>query len=418
MSDNTTRQTSHRDVPEVIFYIACWVFVLATPLFEEAYDHATGMSEQFDWYSLGLDYLAFVPFAIIFLLCKLVYEPFLFFRGRITAFVIAAVLTAFVSTLAFSYLAPDKRHRRIRQQMLHEQQFEAQAAVAADSLPFPAAVPDSPFPPRLSPKGPHHPHGPHPLPERLANEKNPGRHHGLPLLRGPFLPMLLMSLMMIGASLGVSMVFQHRREQLDRKERQAARLQSELDYLKYQINPHFFMNTLNNIHALVDIDSELAKGAIIELSRMMRYLLYESNQPTVPMRKELTFVKHYLELMKLRCDESVTLTYQEPSADCRSLDAGVPPMLLISFIENAFKHGISHREPSYIDISIQHEDDRFHFHCANSNFCSEANAQQQGGVGLDNVRKRLELIYPGRHTLDIHSTDREFSVDFWLPVGQ
>ena len=178
------------------------------------------------------------------------------------------------------------------------------------------------------------------------------------------------------------------------------------------------MNTLNNIHALVDIDSERAKQTIIELSHLMRYILYETNQPTVSLRRELTFVRHFLKLMKLRFDESVTLTYEEPDSAASGLEVGIPPLLLLTFIENAFKHGISHREPSFIDIKMTFEDKQLHFHCANSNFSSVSMRAQQGGVGLENVKKRLQLIYPNNHTLHIVPTDQVFTVDLWIPCLQ
>ena len=168
--------------------------------------------------------------------------------------------------------------------------------------------------------------------------------------------------------------------------------------------------------ALVDIDGELAKQAIIELSCLMRYLLYESEQTTVPLRRELTFVSHYLELMKIRFDESVALTYQKPEAASPILEAGIPPLLLLTFIENAFKHGISHKEPSFIDIRIAQENNQLHFYCANSNYNSDSMQPHQGGVGLDNVRKRLQLIYQDRYKLDIMPTRKVFTVDLWLPV--
>lgn len=224
-----------------------------------------------------------------------------------------------------------------------------------------------------------------------------------------------MAMLMMGSSLAIAVFFRTQEERLQYREQQTMHLQSELDYLKYQINPHFFMNTLNNIHALVDIDGELAKKAIIELSRLMRYLLYESEQTTVPLRRELTFISHYLELMKIRCDESVALTYQKPEAASPILEAGIPPLLLLTFIENAFKHGISHKEPSFIDIRITQENNQLHFYCANSNFSRDRMQTLQGGVGLDNVRKRLQLIYQDRYKLDIIPTRKVFTVDLWLP---
>lgn len=127
-------------------------------------------------------------------------------------------------------------------------------------------------------------------------------------------------------------------------------------------------------------------------------------------------MQQYLELMRLRCDDSVTISYESPIQPDVALQTGIPPMLLISFIENAFKHGISSQDSSYIQVSIQCEDQCLHFHCHNSNFNQNSNRRQLGGVGLDNVRKRLELLYPGQYTLQIVPTEADFTVDLWLPM--
>lgn len=396
-SSMTTNKIFRHNTPEILFFVVVWAFVLVVPLFQEAYDYSTGMTEQFDWKSLAYDYFAYLPFIVIFLLTKFIYEPKLFFRGKIKAFFAVALLSTLILTFAFSFVAPERHHR-------HRMQRVEWKMEDPDHPHTMAPPPDLPLPHKGDPRPGIAAPDPRQIPLTLR------------ILRGPFFPMLLMSLMMCAGSLGVAIIFRNRRDQIENKEKQAALLQSELDYLKYQINPHFFMNTLNNIHALVDIDSESAKEAIIQLSRMMRYLLYESNQPTVPMRKELSFIRQYLDLMRLRCDESVTLTYKEPGDECMSLDVGVPPMMFISFVENAFKHGISHKEQSYIDIAVSQEEDRFHFHCANSNFAKE-DSIQQGGVGLDNVQKRLDLIYPGRYTLNIVPSEHDFTVDLWLPIS-
>lgn len=403
-----------------------WGIVLLVPIIETAYDYQTGFTEEFEWKYVASSYITYSFFLVIFLLCKLIFEPRLFFNGRPYMFFLVSFLTAFILILLSGYFVPKRLHRD-RPRPVREQQVVTQGAVQpADSLRFGEAFPPEsrhPDDPGMFPR-PDEASDPEmgPPPGRIDDGGPGARMHeprvGLKhFIRGPFLPKLMMALLMIGSSLAVAVFFRARQDRLKFKELQAAQLQSELDYLKYQINPHFFMNTLNNIHALVDIDSELAKEAIISLSRLMRYVLYESNQSTVPLRKELSFIAQYIELMKIRTDDSVTLTYEEPEAPCNScLDAGIPPMLLISFIENAFKHGISHREPSFIDIKVKCEDDRFHFHCANSNFSRDTMKAQQGGVGLDNVRKRLEIIYPGRYTLNIVPTEKEFTVDLWLPI--
>jgi len=260
--------------------------------------------------------------------------------------------------------------------------------------------------------------------EGIEHRMKPGKHPWQREFRPPLmfgqhdLVSLIILILMMGMNVGVKLFFRQRGDRQKMEDLEKQNLEQQLEYLKYQINPHFFMNTLNNIHALVDIDSERAKQTIIELSHLMRYILYETNQPTVSLRRELTFVRHFLKLMKLRFDESVTLTYEEPDSAASGLEVGIPPLLLLTFIENAFKHGISHREPSFIDIKMTFEDKQLHFHCANSNFSSVSMRAQQGGVGLENVKKRLQLIYPNNHTLNIVPTDQVFTVDLWIPCLQ
>lgn len=373
------------NLPELVFYLLCWAFVLVVPIFLEAYYSAFDSEIGFQWAHIGYSYLGYLPFMICFLVAKFMLEPRLYYAGHYRSFVVSTILVALLVTLGVRTVASKPGMRR------HELYRQEQTMIGSQSPADCAQTPN----------------------DRRSNR---GRRHK-PLMRSPFWPMFFMNLLVMTASLGVSVAFRYRRDQLDLKEKQAARLQSELDYLKYQINPHFFMNTLNNIHALVDIDGNLAKEAIIELSRMMRYLLYESNYSTVPLQKELDFVQHYLELMRLRCDDSVSIRYESAVEPDIALQLCIPPMLLISFVENAFKHGISYRDPSYIHILIRCDGNRqFHFHCRNSNFSNESNRQQQGGVGLDNVRKRLELLYPGRYTLQIVPAQSDFTVDLRLPL--
>ncbi len=368
----------HRVSPETVAYVVLWAVIMLIPVLQQFYDLLTDVQPAFEWRRLLFTWVSYVPFLLIFLLSKLVYEPKLFFRGRHMAYFLVSFVTAFVFVLVLCYVFP------------HRMPSPPRPGLPL-SLP-PEGSPAPPFPP-------------------------PPIHTGIAaLLRGPFLPRLLMALLMMGSSVAFKGFFRAQRDRLRYEEQLSSRLQSELDYLKYQINPHFFMNTLNNIHALVDIDSERAKQSIIELSHLMRYLLYESDQPTVPLRRELTFVRHYLELMKIRCDESVALTYEEPQPGSPLLEASVPPLILLTFIENAFKHGISHRQSSYIRIRIAGDGGRLHFHCDNSRFPVSGLPSRPGGVGLAGVKRRLQLLYPDSHTLRICPDDNTFTVDLWLPL--
>ncbi|WP_315315783.1 sensor histidine kinase, partial [Prevotella pallens] len=184
----------------------------------------------------------------------------------------------------------------------------------------------------------------------------------------------------------------------------------QLISLKYQINPHFFMNTLNNIHALVDIDPEKAKWAIIVMSKMMRYILYEGNNTFIPLQKESDFIHSYISLMRMRYTDKVKINLDVP----KQIPVGeIPPLLLICFVGNAFKHGISYQQESTIDISLCVEDNKIKFSCINSKLAeSEA---ENGGMGLESVRQRLGLIYPNRHTLIIEDKENTYSV--WLELS-
>ncbi|MCR4604351.1 MAG: histidine kinase [Prevotella sp.] len=218
-------------------------------------------------------------------------------------------------------------------------------------------------------------------------------------------------ILMLGINLGIKLYYRQRgdRERLTELEKQ--NLAQQLEYLKYQINPHFLMNTLNNIHALVDIDAERAKESIVELSKIMRFVLYEGSQPTVPLNRELAFTQDYIRLMRMRVTDRVKINVEIPEAPANSQ---LPPMVLITFVENAFKHGVSYRQPSFIDIKITINDDKLLFTCRNSKI--PQTEDQHGGVGLQNVRQRLDLIYGKKYTLTIDDTPSEYNISLVLPL--
>ena len=175
-------------------------------------------------------------------------------------------------------------------------------------------------------------------------------------------------------------------------------IEAELQYLKYQINPHFFMNTLNNIHALVDVDAEKAKDTILTLSQLMRYLLYETNQTFVPLSDEIDFIEHYVSLMKLRYTKGVDVQCHMPENVPNLM---VPPLIFVVFVENAFKHGVTYQKPSFIHISIVINSNIITFSCINSIAEKRPMNDAHHGVGLENARKRLNLILPAKHNLTI-----------------
>lgn len=190
-------------------------------------------------------------------------------------------------------------------------------------------------------------------------------------------------------------------------------LERQLEYLKYQVNPHFFMNTLNNIHALVDIDPERAKTTIVELSKMMRYILYEGNNRLIPLPREVQFLSNYVQLMRLRYTDKVSIRMSAPS---NLPDVMIPPLLLIMFVENAFKHGISYRTESFVYITVDVKDDRLKFVCRNSKQPLTLKEKKGGGMGLVNVRRRLDLLFQDTYTLKIEDRENEYDVSLDLPL--
>ena len=191
----------------------------------------------------------------------------------------------------------------------------------------------------------------------------------------------------------------------------------ELEYLKYQINPHFFMNTLNNIHALVDIDQETAKRTIIDLSKLMRYVLYDSGEKFVPLDKEIQFIQLYISLMRIRYSTNVDIQVSTPD---NMGSVMVPPLLFICFVENAFKHGVSNRQHSFINIYVSYDDSHEHlsFLCVNS-IVEQTKKDNHHGIGIENARKRLELIYGDDYILRIkENEEKTFEVWLQIPITQ
>lgn len=180
-----------------------------------------------------------------------------------------------------------------------------------------------------------------------------------------------------------------------RREAEKDRTEAELKNLRNQLNPHFLLNTLNNIYALIAFDADKAQQAVQELSRLLRHLLYENQLPRVTLDKEMDFVRNYIELMRIRLADNVTL---ETSFHIgRNSRTEIAPLIFISLIENAFKHGISPTEPSYIRISFSEDAQSVTCDIRNSYHPKTETDKSGSGIGLEQVSKRLELTYPGRY---------------------
>ncbi len=218
-----------------------------------------------------------------------------------------------------------------------------------------------------------------------------------------------------GFAVGLRSVEQSIKKEREIKELEKEKLNSELALLKNQVSPHFFFNTLNNIYSLIEINKKDAQGAVLSLSKMMRYMLYESEQGNTKLSRELEFMKVYIDLMKLRINDKVRLTIEFPE---EYDDIDIPPLLFIPFIENAFKHGVSYQNDSFIRIKLTREGDVIRFTTANSlSGGNNGSSQSNSGIGLENVRKRLALLYPGKHDLGITNDGSVYSVELKINTG-
>ncbi|WP_234736821.1 sensor histidine kinase [Tellurirhabdus bombi] len=191
---------------------------------------------------------------------------------------------------------------------------------------------------------------------------------------------------------------------------------AELDSLRSQINPHFLFNALNSLYATaLKEGSEQTADGIQKLGDMMRFMLQENNRDRIPLTKEIEYLQNYIQIQRMRLDEShgieIRVNLQEPDASI-----SIAPMMLTPFVENAFKHGISLRKPSWIFITLTMDRQTIYFKVHNSQHAKLANDPEvaQSGVGLENVRKRLELIYPNRHTLAIQQSEQDYFIALTL----
>lgn len=391
------KQISKQTLLEQIVYLIIWIFIGIAPIVSTYSAQNTLPNHTIIWKDITQSWIIIAPFFILFLLNNFILIPKLFLRKNYLWYTISIIITLFilfkmipesVSLYHFSgnrqeQFMPDGDMRPHRERLPHpedgEHSFEMRPPLP--EAPNGHPEPRQPRPPRMQP-------------------------NTITFIN------LTISILLIGFNLTIKLFIKSLRDEEVLKDLEHQKLESELQYLKYQLNPHFFMNTLNNIHALIDIDSRKAKTSIIELSKLMRYVLYESNKDYIELTKEITFLQNYIELMRLRFTESLEIHSEFPLI---IPEVKIPPLLLISLLENAFKHGVSYREASFIHISLKIDDGCLIFKCSNSKHRTKKD--EHHGVGLENVKKRLQLLFGNNYTYTINENENEYNVSLNIPLN-
>ncbi|MBQ9655763.1 MAG: histidine kinase [Prevotella sp.] len=346
---------------ETLVYLVLWGALFAAPVVSIYIHHAETSSPFFPWHELLAVWRQMAVLLVLFLLHNYLLAPLIVYRQRrLPYFSAIAVLVGCF--------------------------FVAQCIDSPDRQPH---------------DRPHHEFAEHEPPPPMPV----GQHD---------IVATLILVLMLGMNLGVKLYFKQRKDEQRLALLEKENLEQQLQYLRYQINPHFLMNTLNNIHALVDIDAEQAKATIVELSKIMRFALYEGSKQRVPLSRDIAFLQSYIQLMRLRYTDRVAITVCIP-ADLPPCE--IPPMMFITFVENAFKHGISYQQPSFIDISLKAQGRQLVFACRNSKAPQSAPSRQEGGVGLQNVQRRLQLIYATRYALHIDDAADTYHVRLAIPLN-
>lgn len=220
-----------------------------------------------------------------------------------------------------------------------------------------------------------------------------------------YVNLILLSLLLVGFDTGTRLSVKWARAEGQKAELEKENVKNELAFLRNQISPHFLMNTLNNIHSLVDFDTKEAKSSIAKLSVLMRHLLYESDDKLTSLTKEIDFIDSYIKLMQLRFCDDVDITFETPE---EIPNISIPPLLFTNTLENAFKYGISYNDKSFVHIKMDCTTDHLVFSVKNS-IHKQNTTTENAGIGIKNTQKRLQLLYKQDYTYTHCEADHVFS---------
>lgn len=374
---SSLNKTLNIGIIELIVFIVCWMTIFTIPFFNHRFNNSL------DWEKVIGEWIKIFSYLVIFSINAFYLVPIFLFQKKYRLYISLTLLVIFLvigSSIMIGFMI---------------------------TPPQPAGMP----PMDLGPGMPPMELGsgmPAPMGYRPAEVVEPKSIYMI------ITDELIISLLVIGAGTSIKMISQWLNEESKRKDLEKEQLKTELAFLRHQVSPHFFMNTLNNIHALIDINPEDAKNTIIELSTMMRYLLYDTAHGQTTLKKEISFIESYITLMQLRFPRKVNVKFEVPD---NLRDIQIPPMLFLSFLENAFKHGVSYQADSFVWFKLEQTENHLKCNITNSKHKSNDNPDKShSGIGLTNIKKSLHLLYGNDYLLHICETDSKFEVQLTIPV--
>lgn len=374
---------------ENVTYIAMWLLLFSTPMLILIIHASSNSNLDIDWWTIMHIEEILAMYFVAFLVHNFLLAPMLLYKQQTWRYVCSILILVVAFIALQSWIRPimheQQRHRPRAEMPMMQRYYKA------DNFRDDRPRPQFDDRPRSQFKEPRPFIGPAELTNTLA------------------------LIFLMGMNLGVKLYYKADKDRNRMQQLEKENLKQRLNYLRYQISPHFFMNTLNNIHALVDIDPEKAKKSIVELSKLMRHILYDGDTNISPLSDEVQFLQNYIALMKMRFTGMVKVNTDFPAMTSQK---GIAPLILAIFAENAFKHGVSYKSPSNIDMTLRcHNNEFILFTCKNSKRKDGAKEKDlDGGIGLRNVKNRLELIYGNRYHIDIKDTEDNYKVRLLLPL--
>ncbi len=353
-------KSNRKQLTTIAIHILIWVAIALLPMLFKPSD------VTFNTRQLQGIYLHLAITILVFYISYSLIIPFFFYRKKIVITLILLILTSVVGSLTLGYSRISIREKAIQKR--------------------PMEMREGTRPPR-----------------RQLKKMQRSR---------PIYDNIFFFLLISGAALSIRATQKWMKEEQERKSLEADKTTIELAWLKNQVSPHFFFNTLNNIHSLIESNPEYAQNSVHMLSKLMRYLLYESNAALIPLNKEVDFIANYMGLMKQKLTDNVKVSFNYPDIPANIL---LPPLLFNPLIENAFKFGVTYQGDSYIKIVLKVENSQIVLKVENS-INKQKSQQEHSGIGLANLKQRLDLLYKKGYKLDVFETSTKYTVELTIPI--